>query len=143
MLVWNATVAYKDGSDWIRIDTLSGIGQATTRIDFLPASLSPGTYQATIAVDAGAAGRVNLPVKLTVTPALPPAPTITSVINAATLQPGALVRGPFGTIMGANLMAADTAVTLDDAPAKIVIRRCQPDQFPGPSHVPARPRHDL
>jgi uncharacterized protein (TIGR03437 family) len=121
VLVWNLSVAYQNGSDWLRVDTLSGIGQATTRIDFLPANLTPGIYHATVTIDGGPqAGRMDLPVTLTVTAAVPPAPAITKVINAATLQAGALVRGSFGTLMGTNLLAPDTAVTLDGTPVKTV-----------------------
>jgi uncharacterized protein (TIGR03437 family) len=137
VLVWNVSVAYQQGSNWLRIDTLSGIGQATTRIDFLPGNLTPGVYHAIVTVDGGPqAGRVDLPVTLTVTAAIPPAPTITSVINAATLQAGPLVRGSFGTLMGSNLSTADTAVTLDGMPVKTVYVGTNQINFLVPATLP-------
>ncbi len=136
VLVWNASVAYQNGSDWLRLDTPSGIGQATIRIDFLPANLTAGVYKATVKIDAGQAGVVNLPVTLTVTPALPPSPVVAKVVNAATFQTGPLVRGSFGTLMGSNLLATDTSVTLDGAPVKTVYAGASQINFLVPATLP-------
>jgi uncharacterized protein (TIGR03437 family) len=119
-LIWNASVTYKNGSGWLRLSPQSNVGEARLRVDFIPAGLAPGVYEATLTIDAGfQAGVINLPVKLTVTQPVPPSPIITSVINAATYQAGPLVRGSYGTIKGSNLLGTNVLVALDGTQASV------------------------
>jgi uncharacterized protein (TIGR03437 family) len=79
--------------------------------------LIPGTYQATISVNAGSAGTASIPVTFSVGPA---GPVIQSVVNAANFQPGAIAPGSFATIYGLNLVAQQKAtVTFNGFPASI------------------------
>src|SRR5206468_349152 len=112
LLVWNATVAYKNGADWLRVSPASGINDARIRLDVIPNNLTPGVYDATLTIDAGAqSGSIALPIHVQVTAAPPPvtpAPLITSVVHAATFAAGPLVRGSFATIKGTNLAGKST-----------------------------------
>lgn len=123
-LVWNASVAYKNGADWLRVSPSSGINDARIRVDVIPNNLAPGVYDATLTIDAGPqSGAVVLPVHVQVNAAPPPGtatPLVTSVVNAATFVAGPLVRGSFGTIKGANLAGKTTTVTFDNVSANIV-----------------------
>ena len=124
LLVWNATVVYKNGADWLRVSPASGLNDARIRVDVIPNNLAPGAYDATLTIDAGTqSGIVALPIHVQVNAAPPPvtpAPLITSVVHAATFAAGPLVRGSFGTIKGANLAGKTTVVTFDNVPANLV-----------------------
>jgi uncharacterized protein (TIGR03437 family) len=143
ILVWNATVAYKNGADWLRVAPSSGINDARIRVDVLPNNLTAGVYDATLTIDAGPqAGMVALPIHVQVNAAPPPGtptPIITSVVNAATFAAGPLVRGSFGTIRGANLAGkAATSVTFDNVPANLVFTGANQLNFLVPAQLSFR-----
>src|SRR5579863_6650656 len=121
VLNWTATVAYQSGSGWLTADPASGFNDATVRIDAHPDAVPPGTYQATVTVNAGPlAGSSTIPVTFTVTPGPLPVPTITSIVNAANFQPGPLVPGSLATIFGTTFAGSDLTVTFDTLPANLL-----------------------
>ena len=126
LLNWTASLAFQTGSGWLTIDPTAGPNNATIRMDAHPEKLAPGTYQATLTVDAGPlAGSRTLPVSLTVTPATAapqPAITVDSVTNAASLQAGPLVAGSLATVKGARLSGKNVSVTLDNLPAALLYK---------------------
>ena len=73
-------------------------------------------------MDAGPlAGSKVLPVTLNVTSGSGAgAPVIGAVVNAATFQPGPLVAGSLGTIMGSNLGGQSVSVKFDAVPATLL-----------------------
>ncbi|HUS07687.1 MAG TPA: IPT/TIG domain-containing protein, partial [Bryobacteraceae bacterium] len=124
-LLWSAKVDYKSGSNWIRLNNTSGVGGGVIPVEVLAQNLpAPGTYQATLTVDAGVqAGVVTIPITVNVAAApLPPRPavSITSVTNAATFAAGPLVRGSLGTLRGANLAGENLSLKFDGSPARIL-----------------------
>jgi len=124
VLIWRVTVTYQTGSGWLRVDRSEGIGNATIRVDALPQNLTPGTYRATLTVDAGPmAGARTLPVTLYVTSPPPPPvqpPLIEAVVNAASFRPGPLAAGSLATIFGSRLAGAAVSVTFDALPARLL-----------------------
>src|SRR5258708_35565599 len=83
---WIATITYASGSGWLSLDPTSGSDGANVRVYAAPGSLAPGTYQATIAIDASPNGGIStVQVTFTVNAATPatPKPTIVSTMNAA------------------------------------------------------------
>ncbi len=103
VLNWKATIAYVNGSGWLTASPQSGVGSGSVRLTAFPANLEAGTYRATLTVDAGPlAGSRSLPVTLVVTAAAPPRPAVTSVINAASGQPGS-AASTWTAIHGTNL----------------------------------------
>jgi uncharacterized protein (TIGR03437 family) len=82
-----------------------------------PEHLAPGLYLATITIDAGLAGSVSLPVKLTVT-APPPAVKIDSVTNAATYAAGPVAPGSLAMLKGSKLSGNAVTVTFDGLAAR-------------------------
>ena len=117
-LNWTANVTYESGSGWLTVNPASGVNNATIRVDAHPEKAPPGTYQATLTVDAGPlAGSKNLPVTFTVTGSGPGGPIVGSVVNAASMQPGPLVAGSLAAIFGLNLGGEHVSVTFDGAPA--------------------------
>lgn len=123
---WNATVQYTNGSGWLRVNPTSGVNGQRIRVDALPGSLSPGTYNATLTVDGGpVAGTRAIPVTLVITAAPPPppvvpVPNITAAVNAATFAVGPLAPGSLATLSGTKLSGNNVTVTFDGLPAQIL-----------------------
>jgi uncharacterized protein (TIGR03437 family) len=120
-LLFTASLTFQSGSGWLTVDPSSGINNATVRLDANPASLAAGTYQATLRIDAGTAGSRTIPVTFTVTPPVGPPPvTVSSIVNAATLQAGPLVAGSLATIKGLNFAISNVSVSFDGIPAQLL-----------------------
>ncbi|HKX00053.1 MAG TPA: hypothetical protein VJN43_20085 [Bryobacteraceae bacterium] len=128
LLNWTVTTTYptsagQNNTSWLTTYPSSGTGDATIRIDAVPSKVSPGTYQATVTIDAGPlSGSRTMPVTFTATasPDVVPIPTIASVVNAASFQPGPLVAGSFATVMGATLAGKNVSVTFDNTAAQLL-----------------------
>ncbi|MGH9628004.1 MAG: IPT/TIG domain-containing protein [Bryobacteraceae bacterium] len=124
-LVWDAAVDYKSGTNWIQLDPQSAEHGRAARVYVNPIDLTPGNYEATVVIDAGSqAGRAEVPVSLQVmaVPAPPaaPSPSISSIVNAASLASGPLVPGSLATIRGTNLQGTSLSVTFDGIPAGVL-----------------------
>jgi uncharacterized protein (TIGR03437 family) len=124
VLRWSTTVNYQNGSGWLRVSPTDGINNSTIRVDALPGNLAPGIYKAILTIDAGPlAGSRDIPITLTVTAAPPPAipaPTVTSVLNAATFTSGALAPGSIATLMGTRFSGSNLSVAFDGLPAQVL-----------------------
>ena len=70
LMPWTATVRYTDGNGWAFLSAASGLGTASVRVTADPKGLAPGTYKASVFIDAGSrAGNGSVPVTLVVSPA--------------------------------------------------------------------------
>jgi len=121
-LNWTSTLAYQSGAGWLTADPASATNNATLFVTVHPDKVGPGTYAASITVDAGPlAGSKVLPVTFTVTSGTGTgAPVIGAVVNAASFQPVPLVAGSLATILGSNLNGMSVAVTFNAIPAKLL-----------------------
>ncbi|MGA2578293.1 MAG: IPT/TIG domain-containing protein [Bryobacteraceae bacterium] len=118
VLDWSATVTYTNGSNWLFFTQSFGNEGALIQAFVNPSALTPGTYQASVLIDAGPiAGSQSFPVTLTVTAAAP-ALTITSVTDAADFHPGPVAPGSLATIWGANLAGQNVSVAFNGMTAK-------------------------
>ncbi|HLJ51590.1 MAG TPA: hypothetical protein VKU01_36540 [Bryobacteraceae bacterium] len=118
VLRWVTRVTYASGgSGWLRIDPTSGVNNATIRIDALPDGLAPGTYQATVTVDAGVTGSATIPITFTVTVA---GPSVASVVNSASLTEAPVVPGSLSTVWGAAFDGKSVTATFDGISANIL-----------------------
>ena len=124
ILIWRVILTYQDGSGWLRVDRTEGFGNATIRVDALPANLAPGTYRASLTVDAGPlAGSRTLPIVLRVSPpAQPPVepPQITALTNAATFRTGPVAPGSLATLFGSRLAGGSVSVAFDGVAARLL-----------------------
>jgi uncharacterized protein (TIGR03437 family) len=121
VLQWSASVTYSNGSGWLTISPASGENNGTIRIDAVPGTLTPGTYKATLVINAGPTGTQNLPVTFVVTPATAiPAPAIQSAANAATFATGPLAPGSLATLMGSLFSGQNLSVTFNGIAAKVL-----------------------
>ncbi len=118
---WTASITYQTGSGWLTAYPTVGINTTNIQLVAYPNQLAPGTYQATLTVDAGPlTGTESVPITFTVTGANPTEPVITSVVNAASLQPGPVVAGSLATILGLNLGGNNVSVTFDGTAASLL-----------------------
>jgi len=117
---WFATVAYQNGSGWLNLSLTSGQNFGSIIVTASGKGLAPGTYNATININAGSAGSFSEPVTLTVTPAPAATVVVSKVVNPATFAQTPLVAGSLGTIMGTHLKGGNVSVTFDGAPATLL-----------------------
>jgi uncharacterized protein (TIGR03437 family) len=122
---WSLSVIYQGGTGWLVFDPMSGNNEATVKVTANTKTLTAGFSQATIIVNAGAAGSQSIPLVLTVTAPPPPPPvipvvTVSQVLNAATLQVAPLVAGSLATLMGSHLSGKSVAVTFDGIAGTVI-----------------------
>lgn len=126
VMQWTTSVQYTQGSGWLTVSPTSGTDNATIRVDAVPGTLAPGTYNATLTINAGpVAGTTTLPVTFSITAAPPPpvtvpTPTIAAAVNAATFSAGPLVAGSLATLSGTLLSGSNVTVTFNGLPAQIL-----------------------
>lgn len=122
-LNWTASITYQSGSGWLTASPNAGLNDGTIRVDAHPSAVPPGTYQATLTVDAGPlAGSKSFPVTFTVTGPTAGGPLITNVFNAASLAPGPLVAGSLAAIFGSGLDGEQVSVTFDGTAATLLYK---------------------
>jgi uncharacterized protein (TIGR03437 family) len=119
ILYWTASLSYTNGSGWLAISPTSGMNNGTVRVDATAANLGLGTYNATLTIDGGQAGRMLVMIILVVTAPVPAGPQITMVENAASFAQVPVVAGSLTTIMGSGLAGTNVSVTFNGLPATI------------------------
>ncbi|MCI0433969.1 MAG: IPT/TIG domain-containing protein, partial [Gemmatimonadetes bacterium] len=129
IMSWTASLAFKTGAGWLTIDPSSGVNNGTIRIDALPSKVGPGTYEATLTIDAGAlAGSRSVPVTLTVTqqapapqqPVAAPKVVVRSFGNLARPESATVAPGSLVTIGGTGFSGQSVAVTFDGIDATVL-----------------------
>jgi uncharacterized protein (TIGR03437 family) len=108
-LFWTAA----SSAPWLIVSPGSGAAPAGLSVSVNAANLAAGTYTGSLVIASPAAtnGPITIRVSLTIT--VPPPPSITSVFNAAGLQPG-VSSSEWVSIMGANLSATTRTWTPND-----------------------------
>jgi uncharacterized protein (TIGR03437 family) len=133
VMQWTASVTYTNGSGWLVVSPMQGENSANIRIDALPGTLTPGTYNAILTIDAGpVAGSHDVAITLVITaanaPTAPSAPTapavqtpsVTAVVNGATFAAGAVAPGSMATLGGTQLSGKIVTVTFDGLTAQVL-----------------------
>ncbi len=121
ILEWTASVTYSNGSGWLVLSPTSGENSGTVRVDAVPGTLMPGTYKATLVINAGPTGTVSLPVTFVITAATAiPTPAIQSAVNAATFASGPLAPGSLATLMGSLFSGQNLSVTFNGIAAQVL-----------------------
>jgi uncharacterized protein (TIGR03437 family) len=119
---WNVSVTYPAGgpTGWLQPDASQGVNNATVRL-YTPTTLPPGTYNATVVVDAGPlAGAQNIAVTYIAAPAPLPTVQVDSVVNAASFAPVPVVPGSLSSVMGKAFTGKSVGVTFDGEQAQIL-----------------------
>jgi uncharacterized protein (TIGR03437 family) len=124
VLQWTASLTYTNGSGWLNVSPLQGQNDSGIRIDAIPGTLAPGTYNAILTIDGGPlAGTVNEPITLVITSATAPAiepPSAQSLVNAATFTAGAVAPGSIATIAGTQFSGKTVTVTFNGLAAQVL-----------------------
>ena len=115
---WTATMRYTSGTGWFTISPYFGVGNGTPEVWAGPRTMAAGTYTGTLTIDAGRAGVISIPVTLTLT--APPAPTIASVLNAASLMAGPVVPGSLTTVTGTLFTGKSVSAAFNSLPATVL-----------------------
>jgi uncharacterized protein (TIGR03437 family) len=119
LMQWTALVS--NGAVWLSLDSYSGVNTTTVRVYAAPGSLPPGTYHATITVTTGAASGGPATVQVTfVVTAAAPTPTITDVLNAASLAAVPVVPGSLSAVKGSAFTGKTVTAAFDGLPATIL-----------------------
>jgi len=131
VLDWSASITYTTGSGWASVSPAFGTDSAVIVAFVDPATLAPGTYQATVVIDGGpVAGSQSVPLTLTVTaapatPAPAPAVEISSVTDAADFHAGPVAPGSLAAIWGSNLAGQNVSATFNGTPATLLYTGAQ------------------
>jgi uncharacterized protein (TIGR03437 family) len=141
-MAWAASVVYRQGSGWLRLDPESGLNNATVRLDAVAGTgFAPGTYEAAVIIDAGPlAGTRQATVRMVAREfAAPPAPApgVTAVMHGALVE-GPLVAGSLGTVFGQNLAGAAVRLTMDGLEGRILYGDSRQINFQVPAGLAGR-----
>lgn len=121
IMPWTASLNYANGSGWLSISPTSGQNGGTIRVDAVPGTLAPGTYQATLTVNAGPlAGTRTVAISFVITAATVQPPAIQSAVNAATFAAGPLTPGSLATLGGSQFSGKNVSVTFNGLPAQVL-----------------------
>lgn len=137
-MVWQALASYTSGNGWLSVGQSLGFNNSTVQVAAVPNNLGPGTYTASLLVDAGpVAGSISIPVTLTVVG--PPAPTISSILNAASLLSQPVVPGSIATLMGTNFSGTNVSATFNNLPAVVIFNNATQINLVVPSSLSGEP----
>ena len=121
LLQWTATVNYTNGSGWLNVSPTSGDNNGTIRVDAVPGTLAPGTYLATLTINAGPlAGTRNVAISFVISSPTVQPPSIQSAVNAATFAAGPLAPGSIATLGGSQLAGQTVSVTFNGLSAQVL-----------------------
>jgi uncharacterized protein (TIGR03437 family) len=121
LLQWTASVTYLNGSGWLNASPTSGQNNGTIRVDAVPGTLAPGTYQATLTVNAGPlAGTRNVAISFVIVAPTVQPPSIQSAVNAATFAAGPLAPGSIATLGGSQFAGQTVSVTFNGLSAEVL-----------------------
>ncbi|MGA2596113.1 MAG: IPT/TIG domain-containing protein [Bryobacteraceae bacterium] len=121
VMQWTVTATYPTGTPtgWLTVTPASGSNSLGVRVDGAT-NLTPGTYHATLVIDAGPiAGSQTVPVTYTVAASTPQV-TVNSILNAASFAAAPVVPGSLVSIMGAAFTGKSIAVTFGGEPGTIL-----------------------
>ena len=117
VMPFTTSISYQSGTNWLSVTPTSGQNGTGLQLIADPSALAPGTYNATVTVDAGGAGKASVPVVFTVGV---PGIKITGVVNAASFKSGLVAPGSFAAIFGTNMGGKSVSVTFNGFQATIV-----------------------
>jgi len=124
VMPWTASVNYASGSGWLKLYPPQGENSQNILIDAIPGTLAPGTYNATLTINAGPiVGSTSVAITFVVASATAPAiqlPSALTLVNGATFAAGPVAPGSMATIGGTQLSGKVVTVAFDGLDAKVL-----------------------
>lgn len=121
LMQWNASVSYANGSGWLNVSPTSGANSGSIRIDAVPGTLAPGTYQATLTINAGPlSGTRTVAISFVISGAAVSTPAVQSAVNAATFAAGPVVPGSIATLAGTLFSGQTVSVTFNGLASQVL-----------------------
>jgi len=124
MMPWTSSVTYTNGSGWLELSPAQGENRANIRIEAVPGTLAPGTYNATLTINAGpVVGSATVAIAFVVAaPTAPIAqpPSVQSLVNGATFAKGPVAPGSMATIGGTELSGQVVTAAFDGLDAAVL-----------------------
>jgi uncharacterized protein (TIGR03437 family) len=118
---WTASISYANGSGWLNVSPTSGENSGSIRIDAVPGTLAPGTYQATLTINAGPlSGTRTVAISFVISGAAVSTPAVQSAVNAATFATGPLVPGSIATLGGTLFSGQTVSVTFNGLASQVL-----------------------
>jgi uncharacterized protein (TIGR03437 family) len=114
---FQVSIAYQSGSGWLSVTPTSGVNSTTLTVTASPAALQPGTFNATITVNAGSAGTASVVATFNVGPQ---GPLIQALVNAASFKPGPISSGSYVALFGVDLAGTNVGVTFNGLAGTVV-----------------------
>jgi len=109
-LSFTVSVSYTTGSGWLSVSPSAGTNAAAVTVIADPTTLAQGVYMATVSINGGAAGVVNIPLTFNVGPV---GVTIKGIVSAASYQVGgAIAPNSYAAIFGVNLGGTNVSVVV-------------------------------
>jgi uncharacterized protein (TIGR03437 family) len=145
ILNFTSSVAFdSSGSNWLAVTPATGqstsANNANLQLIADPGTLAPGTYTASVTVNAGALGTATVPVTFVVGPV---GITIQNVGNAASFQFGSVAPGSYAALFGRNLAGTNVGVTFNGFPANVVFGNATQINLIVPAGVASRAAADV
>jgi uncharacterized protein (TIGR03437 family) len=122
VMPWTTSISYTNGSGWLELSPTQGENSQNIRVEAVPGTLAPGTYNATLTINAGpTVGSTNVAISFVVAAGTAPLiqpPSVQTLVNGATFAKGPVAPGSMATIGGAQLSGKVVTVGFDglDAP---------------------------
>jgi uncharacterized protein (TIGR03437 family) len=118
---WTTSVSYANGSGWLNVSPTSGENSGSIRIDAVPGTLAPGTYQATLTINAGPlSGTRTVAISFVISGAAVSTPAVQSAVNAATFATGPLVPGSIATLAGTLFSGQTVSVIFNGLASQVL-----------------------
>jgi uncharacterized protein (TIGR03437 family) len=121
---WTSSVSYANGSGWLQLSPAQGENSQNIRIEAVPGTLAPGTYNATLTINAGPiVGSTNVAIAFVIAASTAPTvqpPSIQTLVNGATFATGAVAPGSMATIGGTQLSGKVVSVAFDGLDATVL-----------------------
>ncbi|MES1257007.1 MAG: hypothetical protein ABUS51_01200 [Acidobacteriota bacterium] len=145
LLNFTSSVTYDaNGANWLTVTPAIGQSSSANNANLQlvadPGMLQPGTYTATVTIDASPFGTASVPVVFTVGPV---GVTIQNVGNAASFQFGTVAPGSYAALFGRNLAGTNVGVTFNGFPANVVFANATQINLIVPSGVASRAAADV
>ena len=126
ILNFTVSVTYQTGANWLKVTPTSGSTSSFVSVSADPGGLAPGIYNATITIDSGVYGQVQVPLTFNVGPV---GVNISNIGSAASFTYGTVAPGSYIVIFGQNLYGNTVGLTFGAQPSNVIYKSADGKQL--------------